>query len=389
MTFVLGMMCGTSADGVSAALIEWPDQGAARPPLNLAAHGTFPFSAQVRASVFRLYPPQRFAAEELLDARIAVSEAIAGAGRALLQQAGLTPESVRLAVFQGPVIFYRHPEAAARAGQAAGVLELADPARVAAQLGVPAVSHLRDNDMAHGGRGAPLSAWFDWWYLRDDRAGRVVENIGGIANMTILYPGAGPEDVVAFDVGPGNMVIDAVVRRLTSGQEHYDRDGVRARRGHVHAGLLDRLLIHPYFRRPPPKTAGREEFGDPYVDEVFREAGGLGVSGDDLVATVTALTAATTERALRQWIAPGGPVHELVLTGGGARNPTLVDEIRRRVAPVALRRVDEFGLPAEAREAVAWAVMGAMSVLAGQPVTLPSVTGARGAVRLGSLTWPA
>lgn len=407
MAYILGLMCGTSADGVSGALVEWPagppGTPPPAPPSELVLHVTHPFAPALRQRLLRLYPPGRFSAEELLSAELEVSRAIASTATALLDQAGVRPDEVRLLAFQGPILFYRPPASDAAAGvvvgaapgepgatDGAGAYELGDAAVVAALTGVPAANRLRSNDMAVGGRGAPLTAWFDWWQLGHPSKGRIVENIGGIANVTVLPPGAPADRVMAFDVGPGNMVIDAVVRHLTEGAETFDRDGQRASRGRLHAGLLEELQAHPYLHRPPPKTTGREEFGQPYVEAVLQRASSLGVSGDDLVATVTELTASATDQALRRFVLPGGRFDELVLAGGGAYNPALVGAIRRRLGGLLeVTPIDALGLPADAREAVAWAVMAAVSLLHGQTATLPAVTGAARPARLGALTWPA
>jgi anhydro-N-acetylmuramic acid kinase len=251
------------------------------------------------------------------------------------------------------------------------------------------VSDFRSADIAFGGEGAPLVPYLDWLLLTDSEKGRAVQNIGGIANVTYLPPSAEPSEVLAFDTGPGNALLDAAVTILTDGRERFDRDGARATRGTVDETLLRRWLEHPYFAWEPPKSTGRELFGVAFARERLVEAFSRGLSGDDALATLTALTAESLAEAYRRFLLPRGRIDEVIVAGGGTKNPLLMRLFREGLASRGLtprfRPPEDFGLRAESKEAVAFALL-AREMLAGVCGNLPSVTGASRPVILGSLT---
>lgn len=378
---VVGLMSGTSGDGIGAALVETSGVGAER-QAKLLAHSENPFPPQLRQQLFDLYPPRRFSGEELMRAHLALGKALAQAATHLLEGAGVPTSRVFVVGVHGPTLYHLLPEAE---GDEAGFFDLGEAAIVAEELGVPVVSDLRVADCAAGGRGAPLSAFVDFVLFRDPEVGRSVQNIGGIANVTPLYPDTRLETLISYDTGPGNMVIDAVVERISGGRERFDRDGRRAAAGRVHAGLLADLMDHPYFRRVPPKTTGREEFGSVFAERVFSLAAKHGVEGNDLVATVTGLTVSAIAESYRQHLLPRGRIDEMILYGGGARNLTLVRMLREALPELKIRLHSEYGVPEEAREALTWAVLADESAL-GYPANVPSVSGARHRVVLGKLS---
>jgi anhydro-N-acetylmuramic acid kinase len=263
-------------------------------------------------------------------------------------------------------------------------MEVGEPAIIAERTRTLVVCELRPSDIAAGGHGAPLSAFVDHALFADQVRGRAIQNIGGIANVTYLPPGATLDDILAFDTGPGNMVIDGVVQRLTDGRDAYDADGQWAARGTIHQDLLDELMRYPYIAKSVPKTTGREDFGDPFIEYVLSRAVELEVAHDDLVATVTAFTAACIHAHYERELIPRGRLNEAILYGGGAHNRTLVDMIARRLAPVRVRMHDEFGIPGDAREAVTWAML-ADETLAGHAGNVPAASGARHPVVLGKI----
>jgi anhydro-N-acetylmuramic acid kinase len=258
---------------------------------------------------------------------------------------------------------------------------------VAARTGAPVVSDFRPADMAALGQGAPLVPFLDYLLYRHQRRGRIVQNIGGIANLTAIPAAASPEQVIAFDTGPGNMVIDAVTERLFG--KPFDRDGRIAARGRPRDTLLAQLLRAPFFRRQPPKTAGREQFGRMFVADFLRRC--RGARKEDVVATATALTARSIAMAARMFLVPGESApqffHEFIVSGGGAKNATLMDMLREQLPGMPVRTSDDFGLPSEAKEAVAFAVL-AYQTWQRLPSNIPAATGAeRGAV-LGKISYP-
>jgi anhydro-N-acetylmuramic acid kinase len=246
------------------------------------------------------------------------------------------------------------------------------------------VSDFRPADMAAGGKGAPLVPFLDYLLYRDARVGRVVQNLGGIGNLTAIPGGASPADVFAFDTGPGNMVIDAVTERLF--QKPYDRNGVIAASGRVLDRVVTEILRAPFFRRQPPKTAGREEFGREFVMEFLQRCGRAQM--EDLVATATALTARSIALALGKFVLRRGKYSEFVVAGGGAANPTLMAMLANELRPLGLtlRSSEEFGLPSEAKEAVAFALL-AFQTWNRQPSNLPSATGAKRSAVLGKISY--
>ncbi len=267
---------------------------------------------------------------------------------------------------------------------------------IAARLGVPVVSDFRPADIAAGGKGAPLVPFLDYLLYRDRgrdrgrdrRVGRIAQNIGGIANLTAIPAGASLRQVVAFDTGPGNMVIDAVVEELFG--RRYDRDGRVAASGHVLDGVIAQLVRANFFRQKPPRTAGREEFGREYVGRFLRIC--RGANKPDVVATATALTARSIADAVQRFVLPRLGVrrrdHEMIVSGGGAKNPTLMTMLRHEIAPlgIGLHFSDEFGVPAEAKEAVAFALL-AHETWHRRPSNVPSATGAKRAAILGKISY--
>jgi anhydro-N-acetylmuramic acid kinase len=256
---------------------------------------------------------------------------------------------------------------------------------IAERTGRPVVADFRVADMAAGGHGAPLVSYFDLVVLRDPRRSRAVQNIGGIGNVTHLPArapsGCGPDDVIAFDTGPGNMVIDAAVQALTGGREGFDRDGAMASRGRIDRAWLEELLADPYLRMAPPKTTGREVYGRPFAERLLAEARRRGLGPEDTVATISALTADSIVAAYRDFLGPRGGIDEVILGGGGAYNGFL----RRRIAEglgVPVRTIDEYGINGKLKEAIAFALM-ASDAVAGLATNVPAVTGAVGPRVLG------
>jgi anhydro-N-acetylmuramic acid kinase len=270
------------------------------------------------------------------------------------------------------------------AGRVAATMQIGEPAIIAERTGVTTIADFRPADMAAGGQGAPLVPFVDYLLYRDARRGRVALNIGGIANVTVIPAGARAQDVFAFDTGPGNMVIDALVRHFTQGKKLFDRDAEMARRGRLEPGLLAELLSHPYFRARPPKSAGREEFGAAYVERALDWGRKNRARPEDLIHTATVLTAMTIVYAFQRWILPRTKVRELIVSGGGARNPLLLAQLQACLPGIELRHSGEFGVPEDAKEAFAFAVL-AYETFHGRAANLPGATGARHPAILGKI----
>jgi anhydro-N-acetylmuramic acid kinase len=378
---VLGLMSGTSVDGIDAALVEIDgrERGAR---VRLRAFATYPFPAALRERVFRLFDPATARIDEVCRLDFLLGELFAAAALRLLRDHGLAPEDVDIVGTAGQTVWHApEPVVAELATEWSGdllmtrsTLAIGQSAVIAERTGILTVGDLRARDVAAGGQGAPLVAYADWVLLAHDRLGRCVQNVGGIGNVTYLPPGASRADVVAFDTGPGNMVIDAVVEAVTGGRLRFDQDGALAGAGRVREELLAGWLADPYFALPPPKTTGRELFGVPFVRRVLAERGGTGA--EDLVATATALTAESIARSYRSFLAPRGPIDEVIVGGGGAKNPTLLRMLRERLPGIPVVTHEERGIDSRAKEAMAIAVIASDS-LHGCDTNLHGATGGR------------
>jgi len=256
---------------------------------------------------------------------------------------------------------------------------------IAARLGAPAVADFRTRDMAYGGQGAPLVPFVDWLLLSDAQETRVVLNIGGIANLTVLPAGGLPDTIRAFDTGPGNALIDLAVRWGTDGQEQYDRNGARAARGQIMPELLTQLLTHPFFEQSPPKSTGREMFGEAFLQEIVARHALSKTRLNDLLATLTELTARTVADAVRRWVLPEGSPQRLIVSGGGIHNRTLTTRLQA-LLHIPIESTAAYGIDPDFKEAIAFAVL-ADCFLQGEPVAYPGTTGVLHPVQLGKLCW--
>jgi anhydro-N-acetylmuramic acid kinase len=265
----------------------------------------------------------------------------------------------------------------------ASTLQIGEPSLIAARTATPVVADFRPADMAVGGQGAPLVPYVDYLLYRHPEKGRVALNIGGIANLTAIPPGAPPEAVVAFDTGPGNMVIDALISQFSVGALTFDRDGRMAASGRVHHPLLAELMKAPYIKRSPPKSCGREQYGAAFISGLLAE----GLPAADLVATATAFTVAAVAEAVRNFVAPRMPVDELIVSGGGAKNPEILRRLRDQLGRTRILNSSELGIDGDAKEAIAFAAL-AYESWHRRPANLPSATGARRSAILGKLCYP-
>jgi anhydro-N-acetylmuramic acid kinase len=382
----IGLMSGTSHDGVSAAVVEIDERR--RPPARTLAFRTWPYPAKLRARLLAAAADKPVGAGALSALNFELGAAFAKAALAAAREAAVPMSKIAFIGSHGHTFFHLPPRRARR-GETASTLQLGESAKIAAATGAPVVADFRPMDIAAGGEGAPLAPLAHLWMLADARRGRVIQNIGGIGNATFIPAGAqlGNPDLIAFDTGPGAMLIDAAAYRLSRGRTRMDRGGIRARRGRVHGAMLAELLRHPYFTRRPPKSTGREEFGEQFFERVMRIARRLGVGGDDLIATLTALTAHSIADAVRRFIMPRGRVDQVVATGGGARNPSLLAMLAAELPELEVTTADSVGVDGDSLEAVAFAILG-YRMLRGEPGNIPSVTGARTPAILGKLTMP-
>src|SRR5271157_578829 len=394
---VAGVMSGTSADGINVALVRFASDGAgrARGPsphkaqhsdFTLLGHEEYPLPAPVRRAILAMMNAELAPVADLARMNFLLGALYA---EAVAKTARKHRVKLDLVGGHGQTLYHQGVAERFLGRKLTATWQTGEGAVIAARLGVPVVSDFRPADMAAGGKGAPLVPFVDYLLYRNQRVGRIVQNIGGIANLTAIPAGALLRQVVAFDTGPGNMVVDAAMEELFG--KRCDRDGRVAASGRVLNGAIAQLLRAPFFRQKPPRTAGREEFGREYVGRLLRICGGA--SKSDVVATATALTARTIADAVERFVlskfgARRQQRHQMIVSGGGAKNPTLMAMLRHEIAPlgIGLHFSDEFGLPAEAKEAVAFALL-AHETWHRRPSNVPSATGATRAAILGKISY--
>jgi anhydro-N-acetylmuramic acid kinase len=387
-------MSGTSVDAVDAALVCIAGHGASA-TVELVAYLEMPIAAGLRQEVFKLFEQAERSIARLCSLNVVLGERFAEAALAICRQAGVPPESIEVIGSHGQTVWHQPEADAALPLSAASTLQIGEPAVIAARTGVRVVADFRAADMAAGGQGAPLVPYLDYRLYRHHRVGRIALNIGGIANVTAIPAGATAADVIAFDTGPGNMVIDALSERHYA--QRYDRNGTIAAAGRLLEPPISRFLRARFFRQEPPKTAGRENFGREFAEQ-FRRACLAGSRGQaqagrvqkaDIIASATAFTARSIGDALRRYVLPRGSFAELIVSGGGASNPTLMAGLGIAAGGLGLRlrSSDEFGIPSEAKEAVAFAVL-AFETWNRRPSNLPSATGAKRPAVLGKVSYP-
>jgi anhydro-N-acetylmuramic acid kinase len=374
---VVGLMSGTSLDGIDAALVEIEGAGTTA-QARLIAFQTTPYSDEQRALLHALLHGD---ARALCEGSFRLGGWFADAAQAVIASAGLKPADVDLVGSHGQTVWHQPPST----GLLPATLQLGEPSVIAARTGLPTVADFRVADVAVGGEGAPLVPYADWVLYRRAGRARALQNIGGIANVTVV--GERVEDVLAFDNGPGNMMIDVLAARVSGGQDAFDRDGAWSARGRVQPDLLARLLDDEYLRRPPPKSTGRERYGRAAVEAWA--AAHADRAPADLLATLVAFSARAIADSYRAFVLPrvSPSLDEVLVCGGGAHNHTLMAELGRALAPLPVRPFDEGGVSADAKEAVAFALL-AVEAVHGQPANLPSVTGAARPAVLGKICLP-
>lgn len=376
---VIGLMSGTSLDGVDAALVEFDEDSGAEPSWSVLAWLTHPYDAAMRGLLHEAIVAG--GAAELCRVDAELGEWLARSALAVCESAGVSARDVDLIGSHGQTVWHQPPAG----GHRGATLQLGCPATIAERTGVPVVSDFRSRDMAAGGEGAPLVPWADRLLFSAAGRRRALQNIGGMANVTWLPPRGSPDPILAFDTGPGVALMDAAVHLATDGRETYDRGGAWAAAGTVREDLLAELLAEPFFARTPPKSTGRETFGRPLVEKLAARIGASSRSDwADLIATLTALTARSIGDAYRRWVLPRG-VDEVILTGGGARNPALFERIRAELAPVPVLPGEVLGIDPDAKEAIAFAAL-AWAHVRRVPGNIPEATGAAGPRVLGSYT---
>jgi anhydro-N-acetylmuramic acid kinase len=376
---IIGLMSGTSADGIDAALVDVsgdPDQLV----WETKAFVEVAYPQSVRQAILELCDVKTARVDTICAMNVALGEWFADAALAVCQKAGLAPKDIDAIGSHGQTIHHLPNEMMVAERAVRATLQIGEPAVIAERTGITTVSNFRARDMAVGGQGAPLVPLVDYMLFRSQACGRVLLNIGGIANVTVLPKACEMDAVFAFDTGPGNMVIDGVVQHVTQGMLNYDKDGQIAQNGKPIHDVLSHFMRHPYFLKQPPKSTGRELFGQNVVKELIAKSD----RAEDLVATATAWTAQSIAEALSRFVKPVCQIDEVIVSGGGAKNPVLMAFLAEFLG-MQVKTSDDLGLQIEAKEAVAFALL-AYETLCRRPGNVPRVTGASKSVVLGSVT---
>lgn len=378
----VGLMSGTSMDGVDAALISI-DSHPESPKIELKGFASLDYPAELREALEEIAIGKETTAEEIATVNTGVGVTFSGSFFQVCRRAGFEPENVDFIGSHGQTVAHVPPRASS-GNPISGTLQLGSPTIIAALTGVTTVGDFRTGDVAVGGQGAPLVPFADYLLRRDKASSRVILNIGGIANLTFLPKDCTREDVFAFDTGPGNMVIDALYRVLYHGKGRYDENGAKARRGKSSAALVDEFIQDAFFEMPPPKSAGHHEFGAPFAWQFKTRGDELGLSRDDVLASAVALTTRTIADAVDGFVRPRGKIDSIYISGGGTHNQAIVEGLFERLGGLGCHSIEELGIPADAKEAVDFAVL-ARETLMCRPNVLTTATGASRALVLGAI----
>jgi len=382
---VLGMMSGTSADGIDVALARI---SGAPPNLNanLLGHTSKKFPPALRREILRVAEQKPIAAGELSQLNFRLGKLFADAAISACHKFRVPPSRIALIGSHGQTIFHRGRPILYFGSPTASTLQIGEPSVIAARTGIPTVGDFRPADIALGGQGAPLVPYADYLLYRHPKLGRVSLNLGGIANITVLPRAAKPRQVFAFDTGPANMLIDALVSHFTRGRRRFDENAHLASQGRSIPALLNELLRDPYLKLAPPKSTGREYYGHGYVKKVLALGRRYRAKPNDLIRAATIFTALSVVDALNRFVLPKTKIHQLIVSGGGAYNPLTLAQLSAALPGVEVLPSSRLGIPEDAKEAFAFALL-AYESFHQRPANLPSATGARGPAILGKISY--
>lgn len=383
--YAIGIMSGTSLDGIDIALVKITENHSGI-KLDLVHFDSIPFENDVKEEIRTLCDPNTARIQMISSMNMLLGKLYAGAAMKVIHDAGLREQDISFISSHGQTIFHR-PEALNIGDYSVtSTLQIGDISLIAEQTGITTVGDFRTRDMAVGGQGAPLVPYADYLLFRERELGRVLVNIGGISNITVLPENCDESEVIAYDTGPGNMIIDDFVRRITNGKSTYDKDGELAAEGNIHSLWLDQLLKESYYSQNPPKSTGRELFGEGYSNRLWDEAESQSIRKVDRITTVTKLTAVTLTNEINRHVETGN-IREVFISGGGSNNLSLMKEIVSGLPKdVKVRKMDKIGMPADAKEAMIFALLG-YQYLKKRTNNFPPATGASRKVMMGKVAW--
>jgi len=382
---VLGLMSGTSADGIDVALARI---SGAPPNLNakLLSHTSVKFPAAVREEILRVAEQQSISAGELSQLNFRLGAIFAVATLTACRRFKVSLRRIALIGSHGQTIFHQSRPTSYFGSPTASTLQIGEPSVIAARTGITTISDFRPADMALGGQGAPLVPYVDYLLYRDPKLGRVSLNLGGIANITVIPPSAKPSQVLAFDTGPANMLIDALVQHFTRGRKRFDKDAQLAQSGRSIPALLNELMKDAYLSVTPPKSTGREYYGRAYIQKLISLSRRHRAKPNDLIRAATIFTALSVVDALNRFVLRRHKIHQLIVSGGGAHNPLILAQLTAALPDIEVVPSSRFGIPEDAKEAFAFALL-AYETFHQRPANLPSATGARGSAILGKISY--
>lgn len=375
---IVGLMSGTSADGVDASIVKIIGHSI-NSKVELIYHYHYEYPKEIRDLILKLFDFGTADIPLVSNMNFFIGELFAQVALEAIKRAGISKNDVDIISSHGQTVFHSPYPQRLGSFKVKSTLQIGEGAVIAEKTGITTICDFRVRDMAAGGQGAPLVSFADWILFTSQEFTRGILNIGGIANITVIPKNATIDDVIAFDTGPGNMVIDETVNIITDGSLKFDKDGIMASRGKVKDELLEIALEHPYFSLPIPKTTGREVFGKSFARNLYESSKVLGISDDDIVATITALTSATISEAIRSF-----DIEEVIIGGGGAYNIALIEMIKNALPDVRIKTHEDFGIPNQAKEALAFAIL-ANEVIFNSPNNAPKATGAKRKVVLGKI----
>lgn len=378
--YVVGLMSGTSGDGVDGGLVEIKDNKDGI-DMNLLEFITLPYSDKLKSELNKILPPNSGSVDELTYMHYYLGRKFGEAALKLIEKSNLEESNVGLIASHGHTIRNLPPKNPFFNGRCRK--QIGELAIIAEMTGITTIGDFRPAEVAAGGEGAPLIPYFDYHLLRSSSRDRVILNLGGIANITYIPSGASLDDLVAFDVGPGNMIIDQVVSKVTDGEQGFDEDGEFAARGETDKKLLDELMRHPFINKEPPKSAGHEDFGSDYVDRIITLAKKMNISKEDLISTVTEFTTEAVAFNLDKYL---GYINEIIVSGGGVHNDTLMKTLNTKLDSCEVSTTEEYGVPIDAKEAMGFALLGYQG-LHKIPNNVPSSTGAEHPTVIGKIVW--
>lgn len=375
---IVGLMSGTSGDGVDASIVRITGHSKDS-KIELIYHYHYEYPEEVKRLIYKLFDFDNTNIHLLSHMNFLLGEIFAKVAVDAIKASGLSREDVDIIASHGQTVFHSPYPEDIGGFKVRSTLQIGEGAVIAEKTGITTICDFRVRDVAACGHGAPLVPFADWILFASQEINRCILNIGGIANVTIIPKGGDIDDIVAFDTGPGNMVIDEIVRIISGGLLDYDKDGVIAGKGRVNKQLLELVLSHPYFSLPYPKTTGREVFGKVFSGDLYNKGKNLGLSDEDIVATATCLTAYSISQAIYPF-----NIDELVVGGGGAYNRSLLKMLKDLLPGTEIRTHEDFGIPNQAKEALAFAIL-ANEVIFNSPNNVPSATGAVRKVVMGKI----